>query len=253
MSASTGFSIKAKLVLGLTVLVVLLLPLAALGVRFQLWPYYEVFQRLTWVIYAEVTLVLISFILVIVALFRKHLRDVFALMLSIIIAGSVLLAISWHFERARALPAIHDITTDWVNPPQFVVIPKERPAEANSLVYGGESISQQQRVAYPQVKAILTFQSPGQAFGESLAIVRQNGWRIVAANEADGYIEATATTFWFGFKDDIVIRVTPDGSGSRIDLRSVSRVGRSDLGANAARIENFIDKYRQQEARAHRH
>ena len=67
------------------------------------------------------------------------------------------------------------------------------------------------------------------------------GWEIVSVSENEGRIEATATTFWFGFKDDVVIRVREDSGGTRIDLRSVSRVGGGDLGANAARIRAFID------------
>jgi uncharacterized protein (DUF1499 family) len=68
------------------------------------------------------------------------------------------------------------------------------------------------------------------------------GWEIVAASEDDGRFEATDTTFWFGFKDDVVVRIRPEGDGSRIDLRSVSRVGVGDLGANAARIKRFVQR-----------
>jgi uncharacterized protein (DUF1499 family) len=75
-------------------------------------------------------------------------------------------------------------------------------------------------------------------------VARQTGWKIVDENQAEGRIEATATTRWFGFKDDIVIRIAPSaGNGSRVDIRSVSRVGRSDLGTNARRIRAFLEKF----------
>jgi len=86
---------------------------------------------------------------------------------------------------------------------------------------------------------------PAAAFDRALGAAREMGWEIVAAVPADNRIEATATTLLFGFKDDIVIHITPAGNGSRIDVRSVSRVGRSDLGANARRIRSFLGKLNQ--------
>jgi uncharacterized protein (DUF1499 family) len=85
---------------------------------------------------------------------------------------------------------------------------------------------------------------PAQAFDRALAAARAMGWEIVDAAADQGRVEATATTFWFGFKDDVVVRVRPDASGSRIDVRSLSRVGRSDLGANAQRIRTYLDRLR---------
>ena len=68
------------------------------------------------------------------------------------------------------------------------------------------------------------------------------GWEIVASDPAQGRIEATATTFWFGFKDDIVVRLAAEGTGSRVDVRSLSRIGSSDVGANAQRIRAYLEK-----------
>jgi len=78
----------------------------------------------------------------------------------------------------------------------------------------------------------------------ALAAARASGWAIVAADSAAGRIEATATTAWFGFKDDVVVRVAPEGTGSRVDVRSVSRVGKSDVGANARRIREYLERVR---------
>jgi uncharacterized protein (DUF1499 family) len=79
-----------------------------------------------------------------------------------------------------------------------------------------------------------------QAFRRALDVARAMGWDIVAETPAEGRIEATATTFWFGFKDDIVIRITPADHRSLLDIRSASRVGRSDAGSNAARIREYV-------------
>ena len=68
------------------------------------------------------------------------------------------------------------------------------------------------------------------------------GWEVVAADPAAGRIEAVATTFWFGFKDDIVVRVAPAGAGSLIDARSKSRVGVGDLGTNAQRLRAYLER-----------
>jgi uncharacterized protein (DUF1499 family) len=83
---------------------------------------------------------------------------------------------------------------------------------------------------------------PARAFDRALDAARGLGWEIVGVEPAEGRIEATDTTFWFGFKDDVVVRIRPEGSRSRIDVRSLSRVGRSDVGANARRIRRFVER-----------
>ena len=135
---------------------------------------------------------------------------------------------------------IHDITTDTDHPPQFVALLPVRQKSPNGPEYGGEKIAREQRAAYPDIQPVLLPEPPARAFERVLAAARSRGWEIVAAVPAEGRIEATDTTRWFRFKDDIVIRVTPDVSGSRIDVRSKSRLGRSDLGTNARRIRNFF-------------
>jgi uncharacterized protein (DUF1499 family) len=82
---------------------------------------------------------------------------------------------------------------------------------------------------------------PNDAFFRALAAVEALGWELVDANRQEGRIEATDSTFWFGFKDDIVIRVQPQGSGAKVDARSVSRVGKGDVGINAKRLRRFFE------------
>jgi uncharacterized protein (DUF1499 family) len=157
-----------------------------------------------------------------------------------VVVGIAAFAVPWTFQsRARWVPPIHDITTDTEDPPRFVAVLARRAGAANSADYEGAKVASQQKSAYPDIAPIRLPDPPDRAFERALDAARSLGWEIVAAEPKDGRIEATDTTRWFGFKDDVVIRVRPDGAGSRADVRSVSRVGRSDVGANAARIRRF--------------
>ena len=143
-------------------------------------------------------------------------------------------------QGAKKTPPIHDITTDTTNPPQFVAVIPLRSGAPNPPTYGGESVAQQQRAAYPDVQPITLDVPPDQAFQRALEVVRRLGWDVHATVPGEGRIEATDTTGWFGFKDDIVVRITPTANGSRVDVRSVSRLGKGDLGKNARRIRAFL-------------
>lgn len=146
--------------------------------------------------------------------------------------------------RAVGVPAIHDITTDTDDPPLFVdVVPLRQAALAdNPPEYPGAVVASQQKAAYPDLAPGELKMPLAQALARARGAAVAMGWEIVGENPAEGRIEATATTPWFGFKDDIVIRVRPGPDGSRVDVRSKSRVGRSDIGANAARIRAFLAK-----------
>lgn len=139
---------------------------------------------------------------------------------------------------SRELPVIHDISTDLADPPAFVGATARRGPEANPLVRTAE-IDALQASGYPGLTGIDSPLAPEAAFARALAVAKELRWQIHAQDTATGTLEASQTTFWFGFVDDIAIRVRATSSGSRIDLRSVSRVGKGDLGANAARIKRF--------------
>jgi len=143
---------------------------------------------------------------------------------------------------ARTLPPIHDISTDTTDPPQFIALAAARERAPNGVEYGGPELARQQGEAYPAVRPLQLSAPPQDAFAEALESARTMGWEIVASDPARGRIEAVAMTFWFGFKDDIVIRLRPVDGGSRIDVRSASRVGVSDLGTNAARIRTLLQQ-----------
>ena len=147
------------------------------------------------------------------------------------------------------VPPIHDITTDTANPPEFVAIVPLRKNAPNGYEYGvseawpAEKLGATTVEAYPGLKPIKSKLSVADAVDRTEATLLAMGLQVVAVDKSAGLVEATATTFWFGFKDDMVVRVVGDGEGSKIDLRSMSRVGQSDLGANAARITDFFNHF----------
>lgn len=149
---------------------------------------------------------------------------------------------------ARSVPPIHDITTDLDNPPAFVAIAPLRQGAPNPPEYAGPDTAKLQREApgYADIKPVILGVPVAEAFARAHAAAKaMQDWQVVEAVEAEGRIEATATTFWMRFKDDIVIRVTADPADpakSRIDIRSKSRVGRSDAGRNAQRIREYVAK-----------
>ncbi len=162
--------------------------------------------------------------------------------------------------RAYQLPAIYDVTTDPIDPPQFDAIARLRPRDANPIVYQGLYAAELQRAAYPDIEPDDTTAPPQQAFDIAMKVITKRRWRIVDARpprEAgatrgsdprapqdgvprDGIIEAVARSLILGFPEDVVVRIRPTGDGTRIDVRSASRYGRNDLGSNAARIRDLI-------------
>ncbi|HXF79283.1 MAG TPA: DUF1499 domain-containing protein [Usitatibacter sp.] len=147
------------------------------------------------------------------------------------------------FEKAKSAPPIHDITTDAYNPPRFVSLLAARMTAPNGAEYGGAAVAAQQQKGYPDIKPAIVNAPPGQAMQRAIDAARALGWEIAASDTATGHLEATDTTPWFGFKDDIVVRVRSEPSGgSRVDVRSASRVGHSDIGTNAARVREFLSR-----------
>lgn len=142
----------------------------------------------------------------------------------------------------RSVPPINDITTDPANPPAFVAITAAtRGADAAPLGYD-PAFAAQQAAAYPDVRPLMVESPPDEVFPRMLAAAKAMDWAIVSSDQASGRIEATATLPWWGFKDDIVVVMSPNGDGTRVDVRSKSRVGKSDLGVNAARIRDYLGR-----------
>ena len=219
---------------------VLLLAGSGLGYRMGWWEYRKGFDMLNWAVYAGLG----AAVLAAIALAVPKVRAGWAAALSLVLVAALAVAyVPWQWrERAQSVPRIHDISTDTENPPRFVAVLPLRKGAPNTAEYGGKEVADAQRKGYPDIQPKMLEAPPQVAFARALDTAERMGWTVVASDPAEGRIEATDTTLWFGFKDDIVIRVTPAGAGSRVDMRSVSRMGRSDIGTNARRVRNYLAK-----------
>ena len=196
------------------------------------------FALLKWAVYgALATLVLAIAGLLVAGRRRTGQSTAVAALVLALLAIVPIGALAWQASR---VPAIHDVSTDTIQPPPFLAVLPLRAGAANSADHAGREVIARQRAAFPDIVPLQLNMPPERAFERALAAARAMGWDLVASDPAGGRIEATDTTFWFGFKDDVVIRVLPQPTGSRIDVRSVSRVGVGDLGANAARIRHYL-------------
>lgn len=213
---------------------------SGLGYRWEIWPLGTAFAVLRWSAYTGLAAGAVSLIAAALAL-RGRPRRGLLLPLVGLLGGVAVAAVPYgHLRIARSVPPIHDITTDTEEPPRFVEIVALRVGAPNSADYAGDAVAAQQRQAYPEIEPVRLDVAPDKAFDRALATAKSLGWEIVAAVQDNGRIEATDETLFFGFKDDVVVRIRADEGGSRIDVRSVSRVGRSDVGANARRIRGFL-------------
>ncbi|TFH86911.1 DUF1499 domain-containing protein [Billgrantia azerbaijanica] len=224
---------------------VLLLAVAALlmggagpAYRLGLLPLGTAFGLLRLGAFAAVGAALLGLVALLIAALCRRWRPALASLL-VIVAVVALLAVPWEMmHRAQRVPPIHDITTDILDPPAFEALAEARRAAPNGVAYPGEAFARHQRSAYPWVRPVTLPVPLAEARTAAEATAREMGWEIAATTETR--IEATATTFWFGFKDDVVIRLTPVQEGVRVDVRSASRLGKSDLGTNATRIHDFL-------------
>lgn len=149
-------------------------------------------------------------------------------------------------SKASAVPPIHDITTDVTNPPEFVAIAPLREGAPNPVSYEGGEVTKQQLEAYPEIKTQLLPQSINEVYMAAERAIDALGWERVTEGALPNTLEATDTTTWFGFKDDVVVRLTVQNDDTLVDVRSKSRVGKSDLGKNAQRIDAFLFELRNQ-------
>lgn len=161
--------------------------------------------------------------------------------------GSAMLAYPAYFAViGYRLPALTDITTDFVDPPKFETIARLRPRTGNPIIYAGLHAAQLQRSAYPDIEPVVVAATPQEAYEGAITLVNKRKWRLIAlhppeAGRRDGVIEAVARTPIMGFRDDVVVRVRADEGGARVDMRSASRYGRGDFGTNAGRIRKFMN------------
>ena len=224
-----------------------LLALGPLGLRLGWWAYGFGLYRL---MPASALVAAIAVALSILALAREwsrlHLGGRAMLFIALALAASLVCVPAFYWYTRKTVPPIHDITTDIDNPPAFSAVLPARAAErAGSVDRPPPQLGELQKDAYPDLAPLTITLPPTRAFEEALEAAKSMpGWTIVASDVDAGRIEASEQSRWFRFIDDVVIRVVGDGAGSRIDVRSTSRQGRSDYGVNAARIRAYIGALR---------
>jgi len=222
----------------LTGLIVMIGISSGFGTRLGLWNFRIGFTMLRWAVYGSLGLVIFDIYLIMRTITRPGLARWLGIVLLVILIGFLTLPLSW-YSTARSVPPIHDITTDTNNPPAFDAIVPLRKNAPNPLDYPGEEVAKQQKEAYPEIRPLIFRKTSNEVYPIALEKAKEMNWEIISANPRQGRIEAVDTTFWFGFKDDIVVRLAEVNDQTRVDVRSKSRVGKSDVGTNARRIQQY--------------
>ena len=261
-----------RLTLALAIFGPLLYVIAAMGTKLGLWSLKFGFGTLTRDLGPKVFLVtvIVAAIALILALVIKPRKGILIGVLGLLVPILGLGKLANVKKTAETLPFIHDVSTDTQNPPLFTqAILSERGQTSNASHYVGKTapvrkldgkgkpvtgadgkpvydqklVSVLQTKAYPEVRPLILEDMPDVVFGKAESIVKSMGWDIANSDVKTGIIEATETTFWYGFEDDVIIRIRPsEGGGTVVDIRSLSRVGGSDLGKNASRVKAFMAK-----------
>jgi hypothetical protein len=181
------------------------------------------------------------------AIWQNGSRGMGRILVALLIDVAILAYPAYLGLQYRKLPAIHDITTDPIDPPRFDALARLRTGDgANPAAYAGLYSAEQQQAAYPDIEPVILDVPPQKAFDETLKLITRRKWLIIDERPPQlprmmGRIEAVARTPIMGFREDIAIRVVPDGAGSRVDIRSASRYFEHDLGSNAVRVTKLID------------
>ena len=228
---------------------------SAVGIWLGLWDFRTGFSLLQWVgdFGRPVAAAALVAAVAIYALGRRLNPNNATRMTALALIGAIAAGLGYYVPASHVpgdgenVPPIHDISTDTENPPLFVAVLPLRADAPNTTVFGGsddmtpERLAQLQTDAYPDLATRTLSDPPEVVFERALGAVDRLGWELVAQAPAEGRIEATDTTFWYRFKDDVVIRIRPAANGTMVDARSVSRVGRGDAGTNARRLRAFFD------------
>lgn len=236
--AKTGFA--------LALVAISALLMAALGHAWGWWGFRPAFGAIRWIAYGGLLAAALALVGGVASIQKKS-RIGMVLGLVGIAVGVTSAWVPYANRMAlRASPRLSDITTDMVNPPNFIAaLELRKKSKARNKTSYGPAKAKLQKLHYPDIKPATLALPPGQAFDKALAVVHGLGWAIIASDKAARRIEASETSFWFGFVDDVVIRIAPagaDGKASRVDVRSSSRIGRRDAKVNANRVRNFLAK-----------
>jgi uncharacterized protein (DUF1499 family) len=233
---------------GLGVLALLAIPIAGFGIKHGYWGWQQgLYGGFFTTMFDSVAAAIIGLIALMLALVRGSKNGALPRAIGGLVVGLVALGIFLYWTQfvLTSVPRIHDISTDTANPPAFVALAEVRkklPPPSNSTAYD-PAVAPKQAEGYPDLKPAMLDGAPAAVFPKALAAAEALGWAVVASDAASGRIEATQTSFWMGFTDDVVIRLAvADGGKTKLDIRSESRVGGSDFGMNAKRIRAFLAK-----------
>jgi uncharacterized protein (DUF1499 family) len=244
-AANKLFAAAARRLIGIGLAVALAsavaMVLSGIGYRFGLWHFRTGFTIMRWAFWfaaggAVASLAGLFFLV------PKAPRLVAAAVVGILV-GTATAYVPWTYkETVASLPFIHDITTDTQNPPAFVAVRALRKEGDHPVEYDGPEVAAEQQKAYPDLMPLTLAADKDRVFEAAEAALKAMNLEIVDASAAEGRIEAVHTSLLYGFKDDMVVRLVPEGAGTRVDVRSKSRVGRSDVGQNAKRIREFLQR-----------
>lgn len=215
-------------------------PLAILAARLEIWHFRNSF--LLFIFAALIGFAVLVFS--VLKLAKSAEGEAKPLVVALIATSMPLAFLGNSIFKAQNHPFIHDISTDTVNPPALVAATKDRVEGDHATEYEGEAIASLQKQGYPDLVGLKLALSPEDVFKMAKGIVQESGWALLAENseELPFTLEAVDSTLLFGFKDDVVIRIQSADNGSLVDVRSMSRQGKSDLGVNAKRISMFFEQ-----------
>jgi len=216
--------------------------ISIMGVRGDWLDIRSAFTTILYAVQAGVAILIVA--TVIFGLARGDIKSQIKSGLAIIL---VLIPVIGHYatqpEKTPPGVPLNDVSTDTINPPLFDAVISLRPQGSNSMEYPGATAAARQQELFPDIAPIESSLSTEDAFKRTLNIANKMGWEIVSQDMNTGIIEAVASTPVFSFEDDVIIRIQSAESGSIVDIRSHSRVGRGDRGKNAQRVRDFIDQF----------
>lgn len=212
------------------------------GYQWEIWSLGTAFSLLTNSAFAAIGLLVLNLAALFLVYKSGFKKGYYFVITGLILVGAVFGIARYWQSQAQSYPPIHDISTDLESPPSFhLMIDVRETAEApNPPEYAGEETAQTQREAYPDIESLFLPVPFGDVFDAVIALVESRRWELVNADRETGIVEATEKLPWFGFRDDVVIRIDFIDSETKVDMRSKSRIGRGDLGVNANRIRDFM-------------
>ena len=236
----------ALLGLGLAVVAGLVLIIAGPGYRYGWWPLDRGFSMVGYGLLLGLAAISLSVAALMLSWYVVSTRGRIYGLAGLIVA-LVVAYVPYHwYLLERDSPPIHDIVTDTDRPLAFDRLAAARGAGENSVAYGGADVARLQHEAYPTIAPLISERSPSDAFAAVMEVVSDANWDVANVDTDAMTVEATDRSFWFGLREDIILKVTPAGAGSRIDMRSQSRIRISDAGTNARRVMQVLEALRAQ-------